>query len=163
MSFEIEPVGYVHASRTSADDDYWGASQSEIRLVENYGSETLAGLEEFSHVEILFVLDRVDPSEIVSTRHPRYNENWPRVGVFAERGSRRPNRLGSTICRIISVSGRVLRVQELDAIHQTPVIDIKPVLAESCRGVSYGNPHGRVNSWLTTGAKATPDLQASRS
>ena len=130
MSYQIEPIGYVHATRAEAVDDFWGGSQSVIRLVEDYGPEALQGLEEFSHVEILFLLDRVASSEIVSARHPRNNVEWPKVGIFAERGSRRPNRLGSTICSVVGVSGRELRVRELDAIDETPVIDIKPVISE---------------------------------
>jgi tRNA (Thr-GGU) A37 N-methylase len=52
------------------------------------------------------------------------------VGIFAQRGKTRPNRIGSTICRIVGVEGRTLVVAELDAIHGTPVIDIKPVMQE---------------------------------
>jgi tRNA (Thr-GGU) A37 N-methylase len=56
--------------------------------------------------------------------------NWPRVGIFAQRGKGRPNRLGATIVEVVSREGRVLTVAGLDAIDGTPVLDIKPVLAE---------------------------------
>jgi tRNA (Thr-GGU) A37 N-methylase len=52
------------------------------------------------------------------------------VGIFAQRGKNRPNRLGSTICPLVRVEDRVLVVRELDAIDGTPVLDIKPVMAE---------------------------------
>jgi GNAT superfamily N-acetyltransferase len=52
------------------------------------------------------------------------------VGIFAQRGKNRPNRLGLTTVRVLGVEGRVLRVAELDAIDGTPVLDIKPVMAE---------------------------------
>jgi tRNA (Thr-GGU) A37 N-methylase len=53
-----------------------------------------------------------------------------RTGIFAQRGKNRPNRLGTTICALVRVEGRTLVVQELDAIDGTPVLDIKPVMAE---------------------------------
>jgi tRNA (Thr-GGU) A37 N-methylase len=63
-------------------------------------------------------------------RHPRNNQQWPAVGIFAQRGKNRPNRLGTTICTLVRVEGRALVVQELDAIDGTPILDIKPVMAE---------------------------------
>jgi tRNA (Thr-GGU) A37 N-methylase len=52
------------------------------------------------------------------------------VGIFAQRGKNRPNRIGSTIVRIVGRTDGGLRVAELDAIEGTPVIDIKPVMQE---------------------------------
>jgi len=52
------------------------------------------------------------------------------VGIFAQRGKGRPNRLGTTICRVLGVDGTTLRVAELDAIDGTPVVDLKPVMRE---------------------------------
>lgn len=67
---------------------------------------------------------------MTGARHPRNNKEWPAVGIFAQRGKNRPNRLGSTICRIVRVEGSKLFVSELDAINGTPVLDIKPVMTE---------------------------------
>jgi tRNA (Thr-GGU) A37 N-methylase len=66
---------------------------------------------------------------VTGVRHPRGRADWPRVGILAQRGKNRPNRIGATICRIVGVEGRVLRVSGLDAIDGTPVIDIKPVMS----------------------------------
>jgi tRNA (Thr-GGU) A37 N-methylase len=63
-------------------------------------------------------------------RRPRGNPDWPLVGIFAQRGKNRPNRIGVTVCRIVSVSGREIEVEGLDAIDGTPVLDIKPVMRE---------------------------------
>ena len=62
-------------------------------------------------------------------RRPRGNPDWPLVGIFAQRGKNRPNRLGVTVCRIVSVEGLTLEVEGLDAIDGTPVLDIKPVMS----------------------------------
>ena len=127
----MQPVGHVEARRTQPDDDNWGAEQVRITLDERFAHEALAGLEEFSHAEILFVFDRVDPAKaFMGSRHPRGNPDWPKVGIFAQRGKDRPNRIGSTICRILKVEGQTLTVQGLDAIDGTPVLDIKPVMQE---------------------------------
>lgn len=128
---EVEPIGRVEAGRTAVEDDYWGGEEAWIALDERFEDEALQGLETFSHAEVIFHFDRVDPAKVVSgARHPRNNRDWPAVGIFAQRGKNRPNRIGSTICRILGVEGRRLRVSELDAIDGTPVLDIKPVMSE---------------------------------
>ena len=131
MIIEMQSIGVVEASRKDAEDDFWGDSTSCVVLDERFDADALAGLDSFSHVEILFVFDRVDPSKVVSgARHPRNNPLWPLTGIFAQRGKNRPNRIGSRICRVVRVDGRRLWVSELDAIDGTPVIDIKPVMRE---------------------------------
>jgi tRNA-Thr(GGU) m(6)t(6)A37 methyltransferase TsaA len=127
----IEPIAFVSAVRAHAEDDFWGGEEACIALSERFTAEALAGIAEFSHVEILFLFHEVDPSKIVmGARHPRNNQAWPLVGVFAQRNRNRPNRIGSTICRVVRVEGARLFVSELDAIDGTPVVDIKPVMAE---------------------------------
>jgi len=131
MKFAFEPIGHVRASRTEATDDYWGGSVSSIVLEDSYEESALDGVDEFSHVEVLFLFDRVDPKNVVcGARHPRNNADWPAIGIFAQRGKKRPNRIGSTICRVVGRSGPRLDVAELDAIDGTPVLDIKPVMRE---------------------------------
>jgi tRNA (adenine37-N6)-methyltransferase len=128
---QFNPIGFVEAQRPHAEDDYWGGEQACIRLCENFTAEALQGLSEFSHVEVLFLFHEVDDSRIVTgARHPRHNLAWPAVGIFAQRGRNRPNRIGSTICRVLRVDGTRLYVAELDAIDKTPVLDIKPIMAE---------------------------------
>ena len=130
MTFEIEAVGHVRGGRAEAIDDDWGPSRARIELdPARFGPEALFGLADFSHAEIIFLFDRVGPDEIsIGARRPRGNPDWPLVGIFAQRGKGRPNRLGVTVCRVMAVNGLTLEVEGLDAIDGTPVIDIKPVL-----------------------------------
>jgi len=131
MNLEIEPIGYVHAVRNHAEDDFWGGEKAAINLIPEFRADALQGLTEFSHVEIIFLFHEVDSSKIAfGSRHPRNNKAWPAVGIFAQRGKNRPNRIGSTICRILCCEGTKLIVSELDAIDGTPVLDIKPVMRE---------------------------------
>ena len=107
------------------------ARKRSITLTAPFTAEALPGLADFSHVEVLFLFHEVEPGKIVSgARHPRNNKAWPAVGIFAQRGKNRPNLIGSTICRLVRVDGTTLHVVELDAIDGTPVLDIKPVMAE---------------------------------
>lgn len=125
------PIGIVRCSRMEVADDFWGGVPAAIELASELPEDSLDGLEEFSHAEILYVFDRVAETKVVtSARHPRNNANWPRVGIFAQRAKGRPNRLGATIVRIVGRDGRRLLVEGLDAVDGTPVVDIKPVMAE---------------------------------
>lgn len=131
MIEQVQAIGFVEALRPHAEDDFWGAEEACITLVEGFTAEALQGLSEFSHVEVLFLFHEVKQSKIATAaRHPRNNKEWPAVGIFAQRGKNRPNRIGSTICRVVRVEGTRLFVAELDAINGTPVLDIKPVMAE---------------------------------
>jgi tRNA-Thr(GGU) m(6)t(6)A37 methyltransferase TsaA len=127
----MEPIGHVAAVRTELEDDWWGGSEARIVLADGYAAEALQGIEEFSHAEVLFCFDQVAPESVVrGARHPRGNSAWPKVGIFAQRGKNRPNRIGSTMVRVLRRDGRTLHVTELDAIDGTPVLDIKPVMRE---------------------------------
>lgn len=63
-------------------------------------------------------------------RHPRNNFNWPSTGIVAQPAMNLPNRLGSTICKLVGVSGTAIEVLELDVMKRTLVIEFKPVMAE---------------------------------
>ncbi len=132
MQITIEPIGHVRGGRADPVDDDWGASHAAIELdVSRFAPEALAGLDGFSHVEIVFLFDKVAPDAVErGARHPRGRQDWPLTGIFAQRGKNRPNRLGVTVCKLISIDGLRITVEGLDAIDGTPVIDIKPVMRE---------------------------------
>lgn len=131
MTFEVKPIGVVRSPRKDFTDDFWGKVDAEIVLADHLPDEAFAGLSDFSHVEVIFLMDRVDPAKVeTGARHPRERMDWPLVGIFAQRGKARPNRIGLTRGNIKSVKGRVLTVRGLDAIDGTPVLDLKPWMAE---------------------------------
>jgi tRNA (Thr-GGU) A37 N-methylase len=122
-------IGHVEGGRDAAEDDNWGASRAAI-VVDGLPAAALTGLDGFSHCEVVFVFDRLPESAITTgARHPRGNPDWPLVGILAQRGRNRPNRIGVSVCRIIAVAGNRVEVEGLDAIAGTPVLDIKPVLS----------------------------------
>jgi tRNA-Thr(GGU) m(6)t(6)A37 methyltransferase TsaA len=124
----VTPIGTVRSTRTAPEDDDWDAETSSIELDgAQFGDAALAGLAEFSHLEVIYLFDRVDPEKVErGARHPRSNAAWPKVGIFAQRAKNRPNRIGTTICRILRVEGLSVHVAGLDAIDGTPVLDLKP-------------------------------------
>lgn len=131
MKAEVAAIGVVRSPRNDLTDDFWGAVKAEIVLDDAFGDEAFYGLADFSHVEVLFLMDRVDPAKVeTGARHPRERKDWPLVGIFAQRGKARPNRIGLTRATIVGVEGRVLRVRGLDAIDGTPVLDVKPWMDE---------------------------------
>jgi len=129
---ELQAIGWVRGGRAEAIDDDWGAVQATIELDgARFTPDVLAGLDAFSHVEVLFHFDQVDEAKVnLGARHPRGNEDWPKVGIFAQRAKARPNRLGLTTCELVAVDGLSLRVRGLDAIDGTPVLDLKPYMVE---------------------------------
>ncbi len=131
MTIEIQPVAFVKNSRETPEDDDWGRVASIIELAEHIPTESLTGIGEFSHLEILYYFHLVpDEKAVARSRHPRNNMDWPVVGTFAQRNKSRPNRLGITTVKLKQYEGRTLTVIGLDAIDGTPVIDIKPVMNE---------------------------------
>ena len=128
---ELTPIAVVKNGRQLMEDDQWGDVESTLQLLPPLNEEALAGIESISHVEVIFHFNQVAPEKIVNgARHPRNNEEWPMVGILAQRGKDRPNRIGATICELVSHSGSTLTVRGLDALDGTPVLDIKPVMQE---------------------------------
>lgn len=126
-----EPIAVVHSPRTDRLDDHWGSIDSTIELDERFSPQALDGIEAFSHIEVVFVFHGIREDDIETTsRRPRNNPSWPEVGIFAQRGARRPNRIGVSRCSLLGRNGRTLHVRGLDAIDGTPVVDIKPYIRE---------------------------------
>jgi tRNA-Thr(GGU) m(6)t(6)A37 methyltransferase TsaA len=127
MTITMEPIGTVRSTRTNVVDDDWDRETALVELDARFGADALAGLDTFSHAEVLFFMDRVEPAKIeTGARHPRNNAAWPAVGIFAQRGKNRPNQIGTTLCRVLRIEGRRVHLEGLDAVDGTPVLDIKP-------------------------------------
>lgn len=130
MNIVLQPIAFVKNTRTGLSDDFWGSIVSEIVLVETVPADAFNGINEFSHLEIIFHFDKSDKSKIVFSGHPRGNTNWPQVGIFAQRKRDRPNALGLTIVELVKREDNRIWVKYLDAIDGTPILDIKPVMKE---------------------------------
>jgi len=131
-AFTVEPLAHVVGGRVEPTDDYWGGTQAIIRIDgSRFPADATQGLEEFSHLEIVFRFHLTDPNDLhPGPRRARDNPDWPAVGIFGHRNMRRLNWLGVSRCRLIKVDGLDLHVEELDAVDGTPVLDIKPWFTE---------------------------------
>jgi tRNA (Thr-GGU) A37 N-methylase len=128
----LRTIALVRNERREVVDDNWDDFESTIELADDVPTSSLRGLEEFSHVEIVYfagLAQDVPPGPW--HRRPRGNENWPDVGIFAQRNKDRPNRLMLSVVSLERVDKRSLVVRGLDAINGTQVLDIKPVYSWS--------------------------------
>lgn len=128
----VRPVGRVVGGREEMVEDDWRDVRAVIRLDDaQFTEDAFLGLEDFSHLEVVFLFDRIGPAQVrTDPRPPRGNPDLEPVGIFAHRGPYRPNRLGVSRCRLLAVDGLDLHVADLDALSGSPVLDIKPYLAE---------------------------------
>ncbi len=99
QSFEVEPIAQVIGGRIELTDDYWGGIRSIIRIDSSrFDADATAGLDAFSHLEIVFRFHLTDPADLnLGARRPRDNPDWPEVGIFGHRNMRRLNWLGLTL------------------------------------------------------------------
>lgn len=127
----LNPIGNIYNERTDVEDDNWGEVISRIELNDEFNESALMGIEEFSHIEIVYYFDRVEDKKIITgARRPRNLTYLPETGIFAQRAKNRPNKLGLSTAALIKKEKNTLFVKGLDAINGTPVLDIKPVLTE---------------------------------
>jgi len=121
----LKPIGFV---RTEAvGDEVKDKGRTSQIVVNSELTEALEGIEDFSHLFVLFWLNEVSSEERKTLKvHPRGREDLPLLGVFATRTKLRPNPIGLTLVELLKVEGNVLTVRGLDAFDETPVLDLKP-------------------------------------
>lgn len=98
---------------------------AEIVVREEFAG-ALLGIEEWSHLFVLFWMDQLDGKPYPLTTHPRHRADLPEVGIFAARGRARPNPIGLAVVELLKRDGNVLTVKALDAYNGSPILDIKP-------------------------------------
>ena len=121
----LQAVGYVRNEVAKPRPRGWEHVVSAIEFLPEH-EPRLAGIEAYSHVIVVFFADMAvaapDKPETLTLASGRT------YGIFATRSQLRPNHLGVSVVRVITPEGRRVRVEGLDAIDGTPVLDIKPYL-----------------------------------
>jgi len=120
----MNPIGYVHRDRP--DEDVKDRNIVSRVVLDTEFVEGLIGIEEFSHVYIIFWLNEFKTTTVKLKGHIFGKPEQPFVGVFATRSPIRPNLIGQTLVELIKCKENVLWVRGLDANNGTPVVDIKP-------------------------------------
>lgn len=121
----LQQIGIIKSPITEGVDENWGNVVSEIVINESL-MDGLKGLDEFSHVIVIFWMHHstFNPNDLV--RRPRGRGDMPLSGIFAQRAKHRPNPIGITPVELLKVEKNVITVKGLDAIDGTPVLDLKP-------------------------------------
>jgi tRNA-Thr(GGU) m(6)t(6)A37 methyltransferase TsaA len=128
---ELRAIGSVSSSLVDREaapkqgDE--GAPEAVLEIAPEF-EPAIEGIGPGEEVVVLTWLDRADRE--VLTTHPRDDLSRPAIGVFATRSPDRPNPIGLHRVRVVAVDGSRLRVENLEAIDGTPVLDVKPVLGE---------------------------------
>jgi tRNA-Thr(GGU) m(6)t(6)A37 methyltransferase TsaA len=130
--YTVVPVGYVRSTLTSLEDAPMqgdeGAPEAWLEVTPSV-AQALAGIRSGDELIVLTWLHLADRN--VLQVHPRGDLNRPLAGVFATRSPDRPNPIGLHRVSVLEVTEGKLRVAPLEAVDGTPIIDIKPVLAQA--------------------------------
>ena len=123
------PIGFVESELVNREmapsQGTEGAPDAWIVV----NQDVVAGLDGITVGQDVIVLTWLHQSKRdVLKLHPRWDKNNPLTGVFATRSPDRPNPIGLHEVRILEVIGNRIRVNSMEAINGTPVIDIKPIL-----------------------------------
>lgn len=113
---------------------------SEIIINKKF-TKALTGIEEYSHIIIVYWMDKV--KDYIITHRPQGNPNVPIVGIFSCRCPERPNPIGITTVKLIGRRGNKLKVKGLDILDGTPIIDIKPYWPQYDKVVN-----GKIPDWV---------------
>ena len=123
--YYIFPVGIINKENENV----------RIEIDEAY-REALLGLDDFSHITVLYWFHENDTPEKRNTLqvHPRKNQQNPLRGVFATHSPLRPNLIALSVCKILSIKDTTIFIEKIDALDGTPVIDIKCFIPSSDLG-----------------------------
>ena len=131
MTYNLRPIGRVESTLTDtalaprqADE---GAPEAWL-VLEPGVAEGLRDLGPGTDVILLTWLDRADRDVLLV--HPRGDTTRPETGVFNTRSPHRPNPIGLHRVRLVARERNRLLVSNLEAVDQTPILDIKPVLGD---------------------------------
>ncbi len=135
MSITLSPIGFVRTGFAGEKlrDRPVEELEADIEILDEY-ADGLEGIDGFSHLLVFFYLHKI-PSENrkrlkikprIVTKYGLNLEEVPSIGVFCLDSPNRPNPIGLSAVRLMWRKGRVLHVRGLDALNETPVVDIKP-------------------------------------
>lgn len=132
INFTMEPIGFVRSALTQIEDAPMQGDEGAPEAWLEINPAMAAGLDGIKLGDELIVLTWLHLADRdVLQVHPRGDLNRPLTGVFATRSPDRPNPIGLHRVSVLDVDERKLRVARLEAIDGTPVVDIKPVLAQA--------------------------------
>ncbi|MGB3712862.1 MAG: tRNA (N6-threonylcarbamoyladenosine(37)-N6)-methyltransferase TrmO [Candidatus Promineifilaceae bacterium] len=121
---EMKPIGFVR--RISANENVKDRSLVSEIVLNNNLTKALDGIDEWSHIYVIYWLNRVVPSEETLLHFHSAKPETPPLGILATRAPIHPNPIGLTLVELTKREKNVIHVRGLDAYDGTPVLDIKP-------------------------------------
>jgi tRNA-Thr(GGU) m(6)t(6)A37 methyltransferase TsaA len=150
----FEPIGVIRTPFTNPKDmPIQPVGARGIQGTVELRSELSQGLEDldgFSHIVLLYAFHESEGYELLVTP---FMDDVPR-GVFATRAPRRPNALGLSVVRLLAVQGATLRVEGVDILDGTPLLDIKPHVPD------FDSPPAERTGWLSENARKARRLKS---
>ena len=123
-SIHYDPIGHVENDFDEpAPVDTLKTAESRLVLKPAF-QQGLRGLENYRSVYVLFHFHKSQGYELL--QHPQGDRTQPQRGVFSLHSPKRPNAIGCTEAELLKIEGKILTVRGLDALNNTPIIDIKP-------------------------------------
>ena len=128
-SFALKPIGFVRSGlkrrRDAPRQGREGAPSARLEIAPAF----TRGLHRIAAGQDLILITWLHQADRKTLRvHPGSEKNLPLTGVFATRSPDRPNPLGLHQVTVLEIAGNTLKVEPLEAIDGTPIVDIKPIL-----------------------------------
>lgn len=122
----MQPIGVVRNEVPEDEVSRQRATMVSDIIIDDEWADALTGIEEYSHIFVLFWMHKKPDTPVQQLIHPRGNEAYPLSGVLATRVRNRPNQIGMAVAELIRREGNKLTVMRLDAYNGTPILDLKP-------------------------------------
>ncbi|OCG37078.1 tRNA-Thr(GGU) m(6)t(6)A37 methyltransferase TsaA [Gilliamella sp. Fer2-1] len=175
MTYQIKPIGIIRSPYSEKfavprQPNLVNAGQGELYLLAPYNDPvSVKGLEQFSHLWLLFLFHHIAPEKWrLTVRPPRLGGNKT-MGVFATRSPFRPNHIGLSAVELkdILVENKqvILKLGSLDLVDGTPIIDIKPYIpycdshSDAFAGYAQSTPEEKLTVTFSQKAQLILDLQ----
>jgi tRNA-Thr(GGU) m(6)t(6)A37 methyltransferase TsaA len=129
MEFTLHPIGIIRSPFSNTEEVPVQASRSKARgqvLVDLEYTNGLEGLEGFSHIFLIYIFHCSSAYEL---KVKPFLDNVTH-GLFATRFPCRPNPIGISVVRLLSVRENIMEVEGLDVLDGTPLLDIKPYVPD---------------------------------
>jgi tRNA (adenine37-N6)-methyltransferase len=128
--FRLRPIGRIHTpfpapAATPIQPSRAGGAVGTVEVFAEYAAG-LKDLDGFERVWLIYWLDRASPAQLLVVPFLDVSER----GIFATRSPARPNAIGMSPVRLLRVAGNTLEVADVDIVDGTPLLDIKPYVAE---------------------------------
>ena len=123
MKITLKPIGMAK-NKQSDHFGGWDKVVTDLIIDKKY-LEALIGLKDYSNIVVIYWLSEVKTCELRHVPQGKIGK-VPEVGIFACRCAQRPNPIGIATVKLMNIKGNTVTVKGLDAIDNTPILDIKP-------------------------------------